>query len=110
MSNMDIVRGLLEAYRSQDLATADRLLSPELVFTSPYDDHIDKATYLERCFPTADHFVSQEILSLAGVDRDNVFLLYEYELRDGDRYRNAECITVRDGRVVEIWVFFGGRV
>jgi hypothetical protein len=37
-------------------------------------------------------------------------LLYEYELRNGDRYRNAEYITVHDGRVAEIQVFFGGRV
>lgn len=31
MSNTDTVRALLEAYRTQDLATADRLLAPELV-------------------------------------------------------------------------------
>jgi len=110
MSNTDTVRALLEAYRTQDLAAADRLLDPGLVFTSPQDDHIDKAAYLERCFPTADRFASQEILRLVDADSDSVFLLYEYELRGGGRYRNAEHITVRDGRVVEIWVFFGGQV
>ena len=41
---------------------------------------------------------------------DDVFLLYEYQLTTGDRYRNAEYITVRDGRLVETQVFFGGRV
>ncbi|MFI7490218.1 nuclear transport factor 2 family protein [Micromonospora echinaurantiaca] len=110
MSNTEVVRALLAAYRNQDLAAADRLLAPDLVFTSPQDDHIDRATYLDRCFPTADRFVSQEILRLADVGDDQVFLLYEYELHGGDRYRNAEHITVRDGRVVEVWVFFGGRV
>ncbi|MFI5486201.1 nuclear transport factor 2 family protein [Micromonospora echinaurantiaca] len=110
MSNTEVVRALLAAYRNQDLAAADRLLAPDLVFTSPQDDHIDRATYLDRCFPTADRFVSQEILRLADVGDDQVFLLYEYELHGGDRYRNAEQITVRDGRVVEVWVFFGGRV
>jgi hypothetical protein len=29
----------------------------------------------------------QEVIRLLDVDRDNVFLLYEYELRNGDRYR-----------------------
>jgi ketosteroid isomerase-like protein len=37
------------------------------------------------------------------------FVLYEYELEDGQRYRNAEVITVRDGKVTESQVFFGGR-
>ncbi|MGS2616698.1 nuclear transport factor 2 family protein [Micromonospora sp. LZ34] len=110
MSNTGTVRALFDAYRNQDLAAADRLLAPDLVFTSPQDDHIDKAAYLDRCFPTADRFVSQEILRLTDVGDDTVFLLYEYELRNGERYRNAEHITVRAGRVAEIWVFFGGRV
>ncbi|MEV4544620.1 nuclear transport factor 2 family protein [Micromonospora echinaurantiaca] len=110
MSNTEVVRALLAAYRNQDLAAADRLLAPDLVFTSPQDDHIDRAAYLDRCFPTADRFVSQEILRLADVGDDQVLLLYEYELHSGDRYRNAEHITVRDGRVAEVWVFFGGRV
>jgi hypothetical protein len=54
--------------------------------------------------------VSQEILRLVDVDSANVFLLYEYQLRSGERYRNAEYITVHEGRVTEIWVFFGGQV
>jgi hypothetical protein len=42
-------------------------------------------------------------------DGDDVFVLYEYELEGGQRHRNAEVITVRDGRVTESQVFFGGR-
>lgn len=100
---------MLEAYRAQDLRAADRLLDDRFVFTSPQDDHIDKAAYLERCFPTADRFSSEEVLQLADVGADGVFLLYEYELHSGERYRNAEFLTVRDGRLVETQVFFGGR-
>ena len=36
--------------------------------------------------------------------------MYEYELLNGARYRNAELLTVRDGQIVEIQVFFGGQV
>lgn len=53
---------------------------------------------------------SSEILALVPSGDDDVFLLYEYQLTTGDRYRNAEYITVRDGRLVETQVFFGGRV
>jgi ketosteroid isomerase-like protein len=86
------------------------LLAADLVFTSPQDDHIDKTAYLERCFPTADRLKSQEILKVVDADEDSVFTLYEYELKTGGCYRNTEYITVRDGQIVEVQVFFGGLV
>ena len=110
MGNTEVVRAAFEAYRSQDLVAEARLLADDFVFTSPNDDHIDKAAFLERCFPTADRFVSQEIVELVAVGADGVFMLYEYELHDGARYRNVEHITVRDEQLVETQVFFGGRV
>lgn len=111
MSAVDTVRESFEAYRRQDRATAERLLADDFVFTSPQDDHIDKAAWLQRCFPTADRFRSQEVLHLLSADDDGrVLVVYEYELADGTRYRNAERIRVRDGRLVETEVFFGGRV
>jgi len=110
MSNTEIVRASFDAYLGQDRDTAERLIAQDLVFTSPQDDHIDKAAYLERCFPTADRLVSQEILELVGAGEDGVFILYEYELKTGERHRNTEFITVRGGQLVEIQVFFGGQV
>jgi ketosteroid isomerase-like protein len=110
MSSVDIVRASFDAYLAQDRDTADRLIAEDFVFTSPQDDHIDKAAFFERCFPTADRFVSQEILELVGAGPDSVFILYEYELKTGDRHRNTEFIRVRDGQLVETQVFFGGRV
>jgi ketosteroid isomerase-like protein len=101
---------MFEAYLAQDVGTATDLLADDFVFTSPQDDHIDKAAFLERCFQTAARLVSQEILELVPASGDGVFILYEYELETGERHRNAEHITVRDGRLVETQVFFGGRV
>ncbi len=50
-------------------------------------------------------------------DRDAVerllvedFVVYDYELKAGGRYRNTELITVRQGRLAEVQVFFGGQV
>lgn len=110
MSNVDVVRQMIEGYRSQDRATAETLLADDLVFTSPQDDHLDRTTYLSTCFPTADHFISQVTLSVADAGLDGVFWLYEYQLTNHEVYRNAEHLTVRDGQIHEIQVFFGGRV
>lgn len=110
VGNTEVVRAAFEAYRSQDLDAEERLLADDFVFTSPQDDRIDRAAFLERCFPTADRFVTQEIVELVDAGPDGVFILYEYELHDGGRYRNVEHSTVRDGQLVETQVFFGGRV
>jgi hypothetical protein len=36
--------------------------------------------------------------------------MYEYQLKSGDRHRNTEFSTVRDGQLTETVVFFGGKV
>lgn len=110
MAATDVVRRMFEAYLSQDTAAAIELLADDFVFTSPQDDHISKAAFMERCFPTANRLVSQEIVELvpAAANSDAVFVMYEYELTTGERHRNVEYIVVRDGRLVETNVFFGG--
>jgi ketosteroid isomerase-like protein len=108
-SSEDLVRRMFASYLAGDRATAESLLGPDFVFTSPQDDHIDRAAYFERCFPTADRFAYQRLERVVATG-DDVFVMYEYELREtGERYRNAELLTVRDGKVVEAQVFFGGK-
>ncbi|MGW7657738.1 hypothetical protein ACWGJ7_38610, partial [Streptomyces tendae] len=68
------------------------------------------ATFFERCFPTADRFREQRLLRVTPADQELVFVYYEYELTTGDRHRNVEAITVRDGLIREVQVFFGGKV
>jgi ketosteroid isomerase-like protein len=109
VSDTDIVRAAFDAYLAQDRGTVERLLAADYVFTSPQDDHIGKAEFLERCFPTASRFRSQELLEIVSAGESGVFILYEYELMTGGRFRNAEFSTVRDGMIVETRVFFGGR-
>ena len=110
MSNIDVVRQLQRAFDEQDAATAERLLADDYRFTSPQDDHLDKADWLRICFPTAAHFAERTILAIEALGSNDVLTYYEYEVADtGEVYRNAEVITVRDGRVVETRVFFGGR-
>jgi ketosteroid isomerase-like protein len=101
------VRAAFEAYRAQDAERATALLADDYVFTSPQDDHIDKADFMRTCFPTADRFVSQEIVELVD-GSDGVFMLYEYVLTGSARHRNAEYSRVRDGQLVETQVYFGG--
>ena len=109
LSNVDVVRACLQSYMAQDRATAERLIAPDYRFTSPQDDRIDRAAFFERCFPTAGRFRTQRILDAVPACGDGVLIVYEYELRTGERYRNVELSTVRAGMITETQVFFGGR-
>lgn len=109
-AHTDVARSLFEAYLAQDGPTAEALLAPDLSFTSPQDDHIDRNAYFDRCFPTTDRIRSQVLLHVVDLDDDHVVIVYEYELITGGMYRNSEVLTVRGGVVHEIQVFFGGRV
>ncbi|KAB1985711.1 MULTISPECIES: nuclear transport factor 2 family protein [Streptomyces] len=105
-----IVEAAFRHYRSQDREAALPLYADDFTFTSPQDDHIDKAAFFERCFPTAGRLTEQRLLHVTPADRELVFAHYEYELTTGERHRNVEAITVRDGLIREVQVFFGGKV
>jgi uncharacterized protein DUF4440 len=106
----EVVRACMESYIAQDRERAEQLIADDYRFTSPQDDHIDKAAFFARCFPTAERLRSQEILAVVPAGGEDVFILYEYELKTGERHRNVEVATVRNGRLTETQVFFGGRV
>jgi ketosteroid isomerase-like protein len=109
-SIVTVVEQAFAAYREQDRERALPLYADDLAFTSPQDDHIDKAAFFERCFPTADRFTEQRMLRITAASDELVFVYYEYELASGERHRNVEAITVRDGQIHDVQVFFGGRV
>ena len=106
---IQIVGRCFAAYLKQDVATAQQLVFGR-ISSSPVrqDDHIDRAAFFERCFPTSSRVRSQQIVRIAAATEHDVFVMYEYELLEGDRFRNTELITVRDGQMVEEQVFFGG--
>ncbi|MBA2953135.1 DUF4440 domain-containing protein [Nocardioides sp. MAH-18] len=110
MTPEEVVRANFEAYVRQDRAAAEALVADELVFTSPQDDHIGRDAFFERCFPTADRVSRQELLHVTPAGGGDVFILYEYDLESEGTHRNTELITVVDGRITEIQVFFGGAV
>ena len=101
-----MVRQSFDAYRTADRAEIEALLHPDFTFTSPYDDHIDRAAYFERCWPLAGTFVYQELIQVSVVD-DVVVVLYDGESKTGVRFRNMERVAFEDGLIRAVEVFFG---
>jgi ketosteroid isomerase-like protein len=109
-NSTSVVEQAFRHYLAQDRDAAFALYADDFSFTSPQDDHIDKAAFFERCFPTAERFKTHRMLHVTPADEELVLVYYEYELTSGDTYRNMEAITVRDGLITEVRVFFGGTV
>ena len=101
-----IVRSLYEAYRDRRRVDAEKLLAPDFHFTSPYDDHIDRATFFARCWPNGDHISGFEIERIAA-DDDGAFVTYFCTASEGTSFRNTEYLTVTDGKVTSANVYFG---
>lgn len=101
-----IARAAYEAYVAKNRAAIEKLISADFHFTSPLDNRIDRATYLARCWPNSERIDGFDFINLVS-DGDRVFVTYEGHTRNGERFRNTEIVTVRDGQIVEVEVYFG---
>jgi ketosteroid isomerase-like protein len=103
-----VVRGVYKAYETKDRAAIEALLAHDFHFTSPLDNRLDRATYFKVCWPNSGSVQRFDLVSLL-VDGDKAFVTYEAQwTHKGSRaFRNTEVFTVRNGKVVEVEVYFG---
>jgi len=103
-----LVRGVYKAYEAKDRAAIEALLAHDFHFTSPLDNRLDRATYFKVCWPNSESVQRFDLVSLV-VDGDKAFVTYEAQwTHKGSRtFRNTEVFTVRNGKVVEVEVYFG---
>ena len=101
-----IARAAYQAYVAKNRAAIEKLIAADFHFTSPVDNRIDRATYFARCWPNNERIDGFNFINLVA-DRDRVFVTYEGHTKNGERFRNTEIVTVRDGQIVEVEVYFG---
>ncbi len=86
----------------------ESLLSDDFTFSSPYDDHINKAKYSERCWPNSEririHHIEKVIES-----GDEAFVLYVCELKSELKFRNTKYLVFESGKIKQVEVYFGDR-
>ena len=103
---ISIARTAYEAYVRKDRAVIEEIIAEDFHFTSPLDNRIDRATYFKYCWPNSEKIKRFDFINLVN-DGDRVFVTYEGHSTEGDVFRNTEIITVRDGQLVEVEVYFG---
>jgi ketosteroid isomerase-like protein len=102
----EIVRRSYAAYESKDRAALEALLADNFTFTSPQDDHIDRRTYFERCWPFSDNVEYLQIEKLFAQGNE-AFVRYACKRAGRAAFRNTEFFRVENGKIVEVQVFFG---
>jgi ketosteroid isomerase-like protein len=102
----DTVKRLFAAYLAQHPDIVDPMLTGDFTFSSPRDDHIDRKSYFEHCWPKEKVFRDIHIEHLVA-DGDDVIVGYRAEKTDGGSFRNIELIRFAGDRIAEVNVYFG---
>ena len=101
-----IVRAQFEAFRDRRREDSEALLAPDFTFTSPYDDANSRADFFARCWPAGDHFAEFRIERVTA-DLAGAFVTYLVTTEAGAQFRNTEFLTVADGQIHSVDVYFG---
>jgi ketosteroid isomerase-like protein len=101
-----VARASYDAYIKKDRAALEAILADDFHFSSPLDNRLDRASYLKICWPNSQTIEDFEIKHLVAYG-DNVFISYIGKGRGGKHFRNTEIMTIRNGKLVEVEVYFG---
>jgi ketosteroid isomerase-like protein len=102
----DVVRGYYAAYEQKDRPAIEALVGDDFTFSSPYDDHIDRALYFQKCWPNSEHHARFHIEKLFE-NGNEAFVRYELRLKSGVTFRNTEFLRLEGGKIREVEVYFG---
>jgi ketosteroid isomerase-like protein len=102
----DIARAAFLAYVDKDRAAIEALIAEDFRFTSPRDNGLDRAGYFARCWPNSNTITGFDFIHVAPAG-EQVFVTYEGQTSRGKRFRNTEILTIRDGQIHAVEVYFG---
>ena len=107
-TNIDqLIRGYFKIWLARDLEAMERAVADDFHFTSPLDNRLDRETFFKRCWPGGDALASIDVQRIVPQDDYSAFVTYEPTMKDSRRFRNTEFITVRDGKLINVEVYFG---
>ncbi len=101
-----IIRNCFRAYEIKDRILLEDLLSDDFVFSSPYDDFINREEYFKRCWP---HSAEMKMITIEKIfaEGNEAFVRYECIMNDGKSFRNTEFFTAENGKIKSVDVYFG---
>jgi len=64
MQNETIIRKCFTAWQKRDWNSVESLLADDFTFTSPYDNHIDKHEYKQKCWNAVKEIEEYEYVTI----------------------------------------------
>jgi hypothetical protein len=101
-----LARRYFHAFVARERQFYEDTLAEDFTFSSPLDDHIDRAAYFERCWPNGDRMKSIEV-EKTFENGAEVCVRYKAELTNGKVIRNTEILRFEGARLAEVDVYFG---
>jgi ketosteroid isomerase-like protein len=105
-SNASVVRAMFDAFCGDRRDEMEKLLADGFTFTSPYDDAIGREAYFKRCWPNNKRVADFQIERVTE-DSDGAFVTYLFTTTEGMAFRNTEYMTIANGQVTKVDVYFG---
>lgn len=94
----------------KDWAPFDAALADDFTFSSANgEDHISKATFKTECWDNQINHIKAFDLELMMTKDDRAFVEYIGHTVAGNSFHNVEVLRIRDGRLTDIYCFFGGK-
>jgi ketosteroid isomerase-like protein len=109
---IELAKGYYRVFERHDRAFMEENLAADFTFTSPFDDHIDRAAYFQRCWPKQPLHQKFDFVAVMQ-EGGKVMISYDCTMHvpnpthPAARFRNAELMTFKDGKLASVEVFFG---
>jgi len=95
--------------KDKNWAPFDAMLADDFTFSSANgEDHISKSAFKKRCWDTQIHHINGFDLELVMTKGDRAVVEYLCHTVAGKSFRNVEVLRIRDGRLTDMYCFFGG--
>ena len=109
MNQQETVKACFQAYIDKNRTALEAIVADDFVFVSPLDHEIDRRKYFELCWPNSEDLQGFEFVHWAE-SGEVTLVTYEGVGRYGKRFRNTEALTVREGKLRRVEVYFGWSV
>jgi len=99
------IEKIFKAWETRDWDFVASGLAEDFTFTSPYDDHINKKEFKEKCWDTIKEIGEFEIVTI--VEGDSEAFVRCRNTLNGEKVQNAEQFIFESDKLKEVVVFFG---
>ena len=107
--NSDTVGKDYEACKTKNMSELEGMLADGVGFTSPLDDHIDKAGYMKSCWPNSEQAENYHFEALVAAEGNKVVSRYTVDWKADRTFKLpcTECLELEGKKIKRIDCYFG---